>query len=54
VVGEDFDPIDGLVKEILGTARFLEGFLNTADIIFGVMGTVVKVVLLIGIALFLK
>jgi|WetSurMetagenome_2_1015567.scaffolds.fasta_scaffold43841_2 hypothetical protein len=53
-MGGVFDPIDSLVKEILGTTRFLDNILTRTRVISGRLGTAVKVVLLLGIILFLQ
>ena len=50
----NFDPIDSLVKEIMGNARFLDNLLTKTNVFFGIVGTIATVGLLVAIALFLK
>jgi hypothetical protein len=53
-MGGVFDPIDSLVKEIMGTTRFLDKWVTRTGVILWMARTFVKVALLIGVLLFLQ
>jgi hypothetical protein len=50
----NLDPLDSLVKEILGNIRFLDSCLTKTGVYLGIVGIFRSVGLLVVIALFLK
>jgi hypothetical protein len=53
-MNEYFGPIDSYVRELKGNIKFLEKILTNNGVLFGIVGLVGSVGLLVAIALFFK
>jgi hypothetical protein len=54
IMNETYDPIDSFVKDVMGNIRFLDNLLSKTKVLYGIVGLVGTVGLLVAIALFLK